>query len=233
MGSWGKRTRGRAGVAGATWVPTRTSVPVTVADMPVKRSLRTKTKLARSVRIAAAIFATGGVAMATSCASGSHTAKAVSSGTAASSASATSTSASTTAWDPCSIPDADITAAGLDPSTKQANGLGIKFPGWDICGWNSNSWYELDVYSTNSHTYDEVVHNTTLFHDPQPVTVAGRAGTILPHVGESDACTVAFDAVDPIQIDVSAMVTADKTGDPCAEATRISGVLMKDLPAAK
>lgn len=130
------------------------------------------------------------------------------------------------------MPDADVTAAGLNPARKQVGALGTKFPGWNICGWMSDSWYELHLYSTNAHTYNEVVHNTTLFHDPQPVTVAGRSATQLLQNDEPDGCTIVFDIpTGPVQFAVAPKLSAQQTGDACAEARRIADVLNKDLPA--
>lgn len=205
----------------------------TVTGRGMRRKAMRRTTIARAT---GAVIAAGAVIVVAGCSGGaSHTTTTSSPASASSSSAAPAASApaSNTAWNPCSIPDADISAAGLNPATKQVGALGTKFPGWDICAWLSSSWYQLNVYSTNAHTYDEVVHNTTLFHNPQPVTVSGRAATLLPHVNESDGCTIAFDSVNPVQLAVSAKLSADTTGDPCAEATRIASVLMNDLPAAK
>jgi len=201
----------------------------------MRRKTAQQTRIARPVQAVAVVLAVGAVTAAAGCSGGSHTTTASSSTSAvpASTAPVASAPASNTAWNPCSISDADIAAAGLNSATKQVGALGVKFPGWDICAWLSNSWYQLNVYSTNSHTYDEVVQNTTLFHDPRPVTVGGRAAMLLPHVNESDGCTIAFDAVDPVQLAVSAKLSAETFGDPCTEVTRIAGVLLKDLPASK
>nr|WP_245716795.1 DUF3558 domain-containing protein [Nocardia mikamii] len=140
---------------------------------------------------------------------------------------------SNTAWNPCSIPDADIAAAGLNPARKQADTgtYGTKFPGWDICGWMSDSWYRVNVYSTNVHSFDEVVNNATLFHDPQQVSVAGRRAVLLHQVDEPQGCTIAFDVPSgPIQIQLNPKASADTVGDSCSEATRIAGVLVNDFP---
>ncbi len=241
MSSWGKTIRGSV-AAGAVRVVSGGSSAGIGSDVPAAqgscaRAGSRRSRALRSVRVVGAVFAVGAVVGATGCSGGSHSGTAVGSGTAASVSVAptAATPASNTAWNPCSIPDADIAAAGLNPSTKEVGSAGVTFPGWDICTWDSNSgeWYALELYSTSSHTYDEVVHNTTLFKNPRPVTVGGRAGMVLPHANESDACTVALDAKNPVQVAVSTKPSADSAGDPCAEAARIAGVLLKDLPAAK
>ncbi|WP_157171340.1 DUF3558 family protein, partial [Nocardia veterana] len=109
-----------------------------------------------------------------------------------------------------------------------------KFPGWDICSWLSDSWYTVSVYSTSSHTFDEVVNNSALFRDPQRLSVGGRDAVLLHKVDDPDGCTIAFDIPsDPVQIDVNAKASAEAAGDSCAEVTRIAGVLVKDLPTGR
>ncbi len=196
-----------------------------------------RTKIARAV---GAVLAAGALAAAAGCSGTADHATASSSapGTLSSTVPVQSAPASNTAWNPCSIPDADISAAGLNPARKLADTgkYGTKFPGWDICGWMSDSWYGLTVYSTNSHTFDEVVHNETLFKDPQQVTVAGRDATLLHQVDVPTGCTIVFDIPGtPVQVNVNPKLSADAPGDACAEAQRIAGVLVKDsdLPAGK
>ena len=151
-------------------------------------------------------------------------------------ASASSDPASNTAWNPCSIPDADIAAAGLNPAKKQTDTgkYDEKFPGWDICGWMSDSWYLLNIYSTNAHTFDQVVTNTTLFRDPQPTSFGKYKAVLLHQLDDPQACTIAFDVPhDPVQFVLSPKLSADAVGDSCAEVTRIAGLLAKDLPGGE
>jgi len=199
----------------------------------MRRKTMQRTRIARAV---GAVLAAGAMTATAGCSGGSHSTTASSSTSAVpvSTAPAASAPASNTAWNPCSISDADIAASGLNPAKKEPDTgkYAQKFPGWDVCAWLSDSWYQLNVYSTNAHTFDEVVHNTTLFRDPQPVTVAGRSGMLLPSVSDPEDCTIAFDIPnDPIQLEVSAKISADSPGDACTEVTRISSVLAKDLPA--
>jgi hypothetical protein len=114
---------------------------------------------------------------------------------------------------------------------------GVKFPGWDICAWGSDSWYGLELYSTNAHTFDEAVHNTTLFQNPRPVTVGGRSAIMLDPLNIHQGCTLLFNATSgPIQFDLDPKLSAQGTGtvgDSCAEVTQIAGLLLKDLPPNK
>ncbi|PSR62443.1 DUF3558 domain-containing protein [Nocardia nova] len=157
-----------------------------------------------------------------------------SSTTTLSASSASPKPASNTAWNPCSIPDSDIAAAGLNPARRvgDTSKYGTKFPGWDICGWMSDSWYGLNLYSTNSHTFDEVIHNTTNFADPRTVSVGGRSAVMLDPLYVPQGCTLVFNASSgPVQFELGPKASADQAGDACVEVTRIAAALVKDLPA--
>ena len=135
-----------------------------------------RTGVPRVVSAAGAVLAVGMLTAATGCSDDSGSAKSETSATAAASAApASTTKPSNTAWNPCSIPDSDILAAGLNPARRVADTgkYGTKFPGWDICGWQSFSWYGINVYSTNSHTFDEVIHNTNNYANPRDVNFDG------------------------------------------------------------
>ena len=109
----------------------------------------------------------------------------------------------------------------------------MKFPGVDVCAWlgQKPNWYQLNVYSDHSHTYDEVVHNTTLYKEPEPVTVDGRPGTRLTSATSDHDCTVSINAKsNPVQFQVSAKLGAKQPGDACSEVTRIATVLVKYIP---
>jgi hypothetical protein len=203
----------------------------------MRRKAARLTRIRRTLRAVGGVLAVGALAAAAGCSSGgSHTAGGT---TVASSSPApvSSTPPSNTAWNPCSIPDADIAAAGLNPATKDVGSGGIRFPGWDICTWLSTSWYGLDLYSTNAHNFDEAVHNTTLFQNPRPVTVGGRSAVMVDPLTVQQGCTLLFDTTTgPIDFDLSPKFSAIGTGtvgDSCAEVIRIAGVLLKDLPPNK
>lgn len=186
--------------------------------------------------IAGAVLAAGLLVGAAGCSGDSDTSASEPTTAAASAAPVSSTPVSNTGWNPCSIPDADLSAAGLNPDKRFADTdkSGQKFPGWDICGWDSNSWYGIDVYSTNAHTFDEVIHNTNNYENPRPISIAGRHATMLDPLSIPDGCTIVFSTVaGPIQFELNPKLSADAVGDSCVEITRIADVLVKDLPAEK
>ncbi|MGW5513495.1 DUF3558 domain-containing protein [Nocardia africana] len=183
----------------------------------------------RAIPLGAAVVLTAGVLAACS-SENSGTAAPVASTTPVR---ATASPAQAAAWNPCDIPDSDISAVGLNPATKQQDGPnGVKFPGVDICIWlgEKSKWYGLNVYSDHSHTYDEVVHNTTLYKNPEPVIVDGRPGTRLVSATSEHDCTIAVDAKNSVQFQVSAKPSSSQPGDACAEVTRITAALVHNVP---
>ncbi|WP_083871345.1 DUF3558 domain-containing protein [Nocardia aobensis] len=151
-------------------------------------------------------------------------------------ATTTPAAASNTSWNPCSLPDADIAAAGLNPAKRHTDTdkYAQKFPGWDVCGWDSGGWIRLQVFSTSVHTFDEVKNNTTLFSNPRSVNIGGRDAVMLDRTAIPDGCVILFDVPhNPIEFEINPSLAADSTGDACAELTRIAGILVKDLPTGK
>jgi len=204
----------------------------------MRRNATELTRTRQALRVIGGMLAVGALAGAAGCSSGGSQGTASATPVASSSAApVSSTPASNTSWNPCSISDADISAAGLNPAKKQVGALGVKFPGWDICNWDGDSWYGLELYSTNAHTFDETVHNTTLFQNPRPVTVGGRSAVMLDPLTVPQGCTLVFDATTgPIDFDLTPKFSAENAGtvgDSCAEVTRIAGSLLKDLPPNK
>lgn len=191
--------------------------------------------IGRAASVVGAVLAAGMLVGAAGCSDDSGSAKGEATATSvASGAPASTTAASNTAWNPCSIPDADIAAAGLNPERRQADTgkHGTKFPGWDICGWVSESWYAINVYSTSSHTFDEVIHNTNNFSNPRDTTVSGRSAVMLDSLTVPGGCDLAFNASSgPVILEVTSKPSADNPGNACAEATRIAQVLLKNFPA--
>ncbi|MFF0456119.1 DUF3558 family protein [Nocardia africana] len=186
----------------------------------------------RAITVGAAAALTAGVLAA--CSSGHSGTTVASNTTPATTAAQATTSAPVSAWTPCNIPDSDISAVGLNPATKQADGPGdVKFPGVDICAWlgEKPNWYQLNVYSDHSHSYDEVVHNRTLYKDPEPVTIDGRPGTRLVSATSDHDCTIAVNGKNSVQFQVSAKASARQPGDACAEVTRITTALIKNVPS--
>ncbi|MBW0275566.1 hypothetical protein ATM97_19260 [Nocardia sp. MH4] len=76
----------------------------------------------------------------------------------ATTAAAATTSADPSAglWDPCTLPDSALSAAGLNTATKEKDVAGVAFEGWKVCGWqDSAKTYSFTIYAS-SHTLDEV-----------------------------------------------------------------------------
>ncbi|OZC55421.1 DUF3558 domain-containing protein [Rhodococcus sp. 14-2470-1a] len=106
-------------------------------------------------------------------------------------------------FDPCTIPDSTITAAGLDPASKDSMAdKGYTTPGWTICGWEGpagDPWYSFTVYFSETHTLEDVRGNPQN-SDFSDVSIAGRTAVVykVDIVDESDTCDVAFDTASGV-----------------------------------
>lgn len=143
------------------------------------------------------------------------------------------TSAAEAAWNPCSISDADVRAAGLDPEKKDPDVGTDKTLGKVSCTWLSGDWYMLGIDSYSGHTFAESLEMENL-QNPKNVTVGGRPAVLFYRTEQPDYCTIGFDVPgNPIFFGAAVKLSSDQKGDICAEATRMATVLVKDLPAGK
>lgn len=147
----------------------------------------------------------------------------------------TSKGATTTAepvlWNPCTeIPDAALTAAGVDPATEEKGLGGHPMSGWEICAWDSPD-FALTVYTTNK-TVDEFEQKPGNV-DFRDVTVAGRTGREFKVTGASKdlGCDAVFPAEQGI-VQLQILNSPLKTGldDPCDYLKRVGEVLVPIFP---
>lgn len=109
----------------------------------------------------------------------------------------TATAGHAEAFDPCTIPDDAIAAAGLDPATKSnITDDGYITPGWDICSWEASStedWYYLSASFSRNFNMDDVRNNP---HNSNfaPASIVGREAVYYHNsvVAETDICDIAF-----------------------------------------
>lgn len=101
-----------------------------------------------------------------------------------------------------------------------------------MCSWlgQKPNWYQLNVYASPDHSYDEVVHSTRLYRDPQPWSINGIEATQLHSATTDNDCSVALNVPSAVTFQVSAKFSASDPGDACAEAVRISTALSRDIP---
>ena len=133
-------------------------------------------------------------------------------------------------FDPCSIPDDALAAAGLDPATEDAGFFGVQRTGWEACVWGG-SWFTIGVLST-SHTFDEVKNNPSNI-DLAPADLPGRDAVSFRHISDHnvEVCDVAFPSSEGV-----ITVRSDKKGSevaqehPCVQALEYARILDEHLP---
>ncbi|WP_194289760.1 DUF3558 domain-containing protein [Nocardia macrotermitis] len=129
-------------------------------------------------------------------------------------------------WDPCSLSDSAVKAAGVNPSSKDTNAFGAPQAGWKGCVWR-NDTYVLSVYST-SHTIDEVRSNTN-FKNIHDVDVSGRQA--LSYTEQGEDCGVDFPtSKGVVEIIARKLGTAATPVDECAVALSSANSLNSSIP---
>ncbi|MEV0106444.1 DUF3558 domain-containing protein [Nocardia sp. NPDC050799] len=133
------------------------------------------------------------------------------------------------------LPDAALTAAGLDSTTKDVLTDPPSGPSsWRVCAWDplgmSPVTYVVELYST-SHTMDETQKNENLI-DFTEVDIAGREGITFREKNTAETrCRAAFGAEQGSFIVSTAwMETGDKPADLCGLAVQYLSDLEPALP---
>lgn len=145
-------------------------------------------------------------------------------------ATATTSDAAAALWDPCTgISDGALTAAQVDPGTKQSGIGGVEQHGWKICKWKGAK-YSISVYSTAAHSPTEIA-NKAGNTGQRPVTMGGRAGTEFRAGGETE-CDVVFDAQQgaAVQLQVIGRLAEDNPIDPCPTLASVGEAVVPSFP---
>ncbi|WP_280397997.1 DUF3558 family protein [Nocardia carnea] len=138
-------------------------------------------------------------------------------------------------WDPCTIPEADLTAAGLDPQSEKTS---TPFPESKQCRWSGPS-YEVAVFTKDSR-FTEWAYE--VFTQPRPVMVGDRRALLaVPEGVSATPCTLLFDI--PQGIDdgivtgvVEVQVSTETSGNrdaPCTELTHLTVPLTRHFPPGR
>jgi len=149
--------------------------------------------------------------------------------------SAIAASASTEAWDPCTIPDEAIEAAGLAVETKKATLIGERpiSPDWSTCFWRNplpESWYHLGVFSS--------VFSLDYLRDEGPfeqfTAVEGFDGLRFQRKIKYDevSCGIAIGHdKGVIYLMLDGLARTESLADPCVEVERLARSLRLSLPS--
>ncbi|WP_280346721.1 DUF3558 domain-containing protein [Nocardia neocaledoniensis] len=134
-------------------------------------------------------------------------------------------------WNPCTeISDDVLRSAGVDPGTEEKGVAGVPQSGWEICGWEGQT-YSLTIYTTNKSVADfEQKPGNVDFRD---VTIAGRSGREFRVTGASKEldCDVVFPAAQGIvQLQVLNRASLDNLTDPCTTLARVGENLVPIFP---
>ncbi|NEW48245.1 DUF3558 domain-containing protein [Nocardia cyriacigeorgica] len=137
---------------------------------------------------------------------------------------------STGLWDPCGLSDADVSAAGLDASTKREI-PGAWRPNWLTCRWESSSGaFDLTMESTD-RSLDAIRQDPEFKHFAQ-VFVGGRDALKYISIQDVDNKTCAVSVVVP---DGSVMFSVRMhnkatVGEACGHARLVADGVVGHLP---
>ncbi|WP_280441745.1 DUF3558 family protein [Nocardia brasiliensis] len=151
-------------------------------------------------------------------------------------ATSTTTPAPQTVWDPCSIPDGDVTAAGLDPRTKNAT---VASDSQGRCSWSA-SWHGVDVHTTDQR-FTEFAYGSARFIRPAPIAVADRRAVLARRSESDSSCSLLFDVpqqtgggIETGTVELEASSDAPGRGDElCGELARLAVPLSAHFPAGR
>ncbi|MBY4109547.1 DUF3558 domain-containing protein [Rhodococcus fascians] len=138
-------------------------------------------------------------------------------------------------WDPCTIPDNAVEAAGLDVESKTTNLFGDAplSNDWKTCIWTDpdpGSWYFLGVFSS-THDLEYVEANDQF----DSFTAADENGFVqFRRTAKYDevSCGTAYDVAGGIVYFIlDGRAGREPLGDPCSEVGRVTKSLQASLPA--
>ncbi|QKT09467.1 DUF3558 domain-containing protein [Rhodococcus sp. W8901] len=133
-------------------------------------------------------------------------------------------------FDPCSIPDDALRAAGVDPATQSRDIVGVKQPGWSLCRWRGPDYF-VTVFAAG-RPLDDILANDR-FHDVTPVDVDGRSAFTVRESNDTrnEYCDVAFSSgPDAIMIKSTYFDGLPASDSPCPLAVRNGAALAPSIP---
>ncbi|MGW5313151.1 DUF3558 domain-containing protein [Nocardia thailandica] len=139
-------------------------------------------------------------------------------------------------FDPCTVSDRILAAAGADPATKDTNPFGASKIGFITCRWStdaagSNPGHFLQIAST-SHTLDDIRRNDN-YRDFRTIAFDNRTalqfsvGTSTPSI----ECGVAFDSGQgTVAVTAGRFSDSKVTNDLCTIAAAAASTLSEAIP---
>lgn len=134
------------------------------------------------------------------------------------------------AFDPCSIPDDAVRAAGMDPTSESREIFDVKQPGWSLCNWNGANQM-ITIFAT-ARSLDEIQANER-FVDFTPVDLGDRSAFTFREVSDTDNqyCDVVFNAgTDTVMIKSGYFTNQTPPEGPCPLAIRNAQIFEPTIP---
>lgn len=137
-------------------------------------------------------------------------------------------------WDPCTIPNDAIEAAGLDVDSKSTNLFGDAplSTDWKTCIWTDpdpGSWYFLGVFS-GFHALDDL-RNNERFNQFSRVDGLGGYEFLRADRPAGRSCGVAFEVEKGLVYFVlDTRAASEPARDPCVEIENIARTTRASLP---
>ncbi|MFC9996602.1 DUF3558 family protein [Nocardia sp. NPDC127526] len=131
-----------------------------------------------------------------------------------------------TSWDPCSLPESDLAAAGLDTSTE-TRVSGSKYP---ACTWQSTDGTFETTIVASGDSMDAVLEPGT-FHDLRRTEYYGRQMVVFRSVADSNqlGCHIATPAGSGSIVFTVRRAKAG-TANACHDVQRVGAALFNSLP---
>lgn len=121
-------------------------------------------------------------------------------------------------FDPCTVPESALVAAGVDPASKDDNPFSVPRPEWKGCTWRAGDHY-LSLFSTVL-SMERFRENGSL-HGFEDISVDNRPAVqyLLDDKNPPEQCGVVFDTGQGrVTLQSSRALSSKTTADPCAVA---------------
>lgn len=133
-------------------------------------------------------------------------------------------------WDPCTLPDSDVFAAGLDPATEQRI-TDAAFPNWRMCKWQgADRTFEL-VLGASDRTVGTVLEPGT-FYDLRRTYYYGREVAQYRNVADTHKlnCYMVTPATyGTVEFNLRNTRLHTDVGDVCENAGAVGAALLNSL----
>ncbi|MEV4154129.1 DUF3558 domain-containing protein [Nocardia salmonicida] len=133
-------------------------------------------------------------------------------------------------FDPCTVSDSVLQAAGLDPASKDDKPFSVDRAEWKGCGWRGDGHFIY--FSSTIYTMQQIRAND-YFHDFKEVNVGDRAalqyllGTRTP----PNQCEIAFDTSQGrVTVTATKFIDNKSPTDPCMLANKAAPTFAEVLP---